>query len=260
MKTTTRLLPDLRTRVALPFDVVLGSVPYFNATPLTCALAQPLGTEHPSALSESLRTGSLDGALVPIVECLRSGNYQLVDEVAIASDGAVHSVFLALHKPIAEVKRVALDPASVTSRCLTRVILEIFLHLHPVYVKPGEDADAELWIGDQALAYRKANPSIPLLDLGQAWKDHTGLPFIFAVWALRPGIAGAREVADSLRKAQILGLAQRARLCQTEDDFKYLMDQIRYDVGVAEKQGLDLFSEHLLALGEISQKPHLNWI
>jgi predicted solute-binding protein len=135
--------------------------------------------------------------------------------------------------------------------------------MRPRYVPAGADginADAELWIGDQALEYRRKNPGVQLMDLGLEWKKHTGLPFVFALWSLSPELSNAREIAALLRRAQILGLAQRARLARTADQFKYLMEHIRYEVHVAEKQALDLFGEHLMTLGEIKQKPHLNWI
>ena len=89
----------------------VGCVQYLNAKPLIHGYDGPVVFDHPSALARDLARGALDVALVPIFEALRDPRYLIADGVAIASDGPVFSVFLALRGPLAEVRTIALDPA-----------------------------------------------------------------------------------------------------------------------------------------------------
>src|SRR5205085_12606549 len=130
-------------------------------------------------------SGGLDAALVPVFEALREPRYVLVDDVAVGCDGAVFSVFLAHRGALRGVRSVALDPASLTSSNLLKVLLAEFHDLRPAF---GGSGDAKLLIGNQALEFRAAQEGQSewqFLDLGAEWKRCTGLPFIFAVWALR---------------------------------------------------------------------------
>ncbi len=142
---------------------------------------------EPSCLATELRAGNLDVALVPLMEVLEAppGTYRVANDIAIGSQRAVYSVYLNYAVPLANIKTVALDPAAKTSVELTRLVLEKFHHVKPVYVSPGEPADAQLLIGDPAIAYRQAHPEQKYLDLASAWREFTQLPFVFAVWAMR---------------------------------------------------------------------------
>ena len=102
---------------------------------------------------------------------------QVVDGVAIASDGPVYSVFLAHRGPLHEIKTIALDPASRTSCHLLKCLLAEYHDLRPDYVTTAE-ADARLLIGNQAIQFRQKNGSeFSYLDLGEEWMRCTGLPF-----------------------------------------------------------------------------------
>src|SRR5262245_17258933 len=93
----------------------VGCVKYMNSRPMVHAYDGPVAFDHPSALARMLAAGDLDAALVPLFETLREPRYLLVDGAAVASDGAVFSVFLAYRGELRDVRRVALDPASQTS-------------------------------------------------------------------------------------------------------------------------------------------------
>ena len=109
----------------------IGCVQYLNSKPLIYGYDGPVVFDHPSGLARDLAAGKLDVALVPTFEALRSPHYTLVEGVAIASDGPVYSVFLAHRKPLAEVRSVALDPASLTSVHLLQVLLCEYHGLRP---------------------------------------------------------------------------------------------------------------------------------
>src|SRR5437588_11360321 len=104
-----------------PFRV--GSVPFLNAVPLTRGLEEQIILATPSKLAEMLQRDQLDAALVSVTEVLFKNRYDILDGIAIASLGEVKSVLLAHRKPLAEIKEVFCDTASLTSVQLLRVLL-----------------------------------------------------------------------------------------------------------------------------------------
>ncbi len=238
----------------------IGCVQYLNSRPLIHGYAGPVKFDHPSGLARDLAAGALDAALVPVFEVLRDPRYLLVDDVAIASDGPVFSVFLAHRAPLAEVRTVALDPASLTSAHLLRVLLAEYHGLHPRYVEEHDGPDARLLIGNQAIAFRLADAGRhELLDLGGEWQRCTGLPFVYAVWALRPGLADAGAAAADFRRLKCEGIAAIPAIAAAdaahprEVAARYLTHHIRFDLGAREKAGLAKFGELCAQAGFISR-------
>lgn len=231
----------------------LGSVPYLNAVPLTCGLERDCVFLPPAQLAVELHAGRLDAALVSVTEVLFHDGYDVLDGVAIGSDGPVASVFLAHREPLERLGVVHLDPDSCTSVNLLRVLLA------ERGVKPKFQALAHcaaaaaqtnvLLIGNPALDFRRAGHPHALWDLGEAWRELTGRPFVYAVWALRRGApAGLRA---RLRAAKNAGVAALPRLVAGRPEYDapfrraYLGGHIRYDLGAAEKAGLARFAELL---------------
>ncbi len=191
---------------------------------------------------------------MPIFEALREPHYTLAEGVAIASDGPVYSVFLAHRGPLSEVGTIALDPASLTSVHLLKVLLAEYHGLRPQFVELWEfpaKADAALLIGNQAIDFRRqADCDFAILDLGEEWRRCTGLPFVFAPWLLRPGLPDAVPVADDLRALKRYGLAHLAEIVDQEPrdlvfTERYLTQYIRFDLGDREKAGIEKFRELL---------------
>ncbi len=234
----------------------IGCVRYLNSQPLIHGYDGAVQLDHPSTLARELAAGQLDAALVPVFEVLRDPRYVLVDDAAIACDGSVWSVVLIHPGALHDIRCVQLDPASLTSVNLLRVLLAEFHGLHPKF---GAAGDAQLLIGNQAIAYRAQHPAAQVLDLGEAWQRQTGLPFVFAVWALRPDLPGLPDIAHAFRALKDHGLAHREEIIASDStatpDFRrrYLTEHIRYDLGPREKQGLaryrELLSKHGLIPG-----------
>ena len=240
-----------------PPDPRIGSVPYLNAIPLTCGIEKEVLFAPPSQLAVMLQNEMLDAALVSITEALLHPGYVILESAAIASDGPVLSVFLATQIPLNEVKVVHCDPASLTSINLLRVILHA-KGLHPEFrplqdYEQAIDLDAVLLIGDAAIAFRQQQPPHQLLDLGQAWQDLTGLPFVYAVWAIRESQASP-QLLNKLWLAKEQGLQQLARLIEEDHRFdlafrqSYVGKAIKYEMGEAQKQGINAFIEQLRRL------------
>ena len=240
----------------------VGCVQYLNAKPLIHGYDGHVVFDHPSALARDLARGALDVALVPIFEALRDPRYLIADGVAIASDGPVFSVFLAHRGPLAEVRTIALDPASLTSVHLLQVLLAEYHGLRPQMVDAATFrgiADAELLIGNQAIDFRHERAQTHrFLDLGEEWKRCTGLPFVYAPWLLRGDLENARAAADELRALGRAGVARIGEIVRVETfrdaafRERYLTQHIRFGLGPREKAGIGKFRELLAKHGFIA--------
>lgn len=242
---------DLERSLA-PFRV--GSVEALNAVPLTRGLEDEVLYAPPARLAELLRRDELDAALVSVVETLFTDRYDILDGIAVASLGEVRSVFLAHRRPLEELAVVHLDPASLTSVALLKVLLAE-RGLKPEFRPLADYADAPardavLLIGDRALDFAFAGHPHTLWDLGAAWTELTGLPFVYAVWALRRGIENT-ALRRALREARDFGLDTLDHIINTRPEYTrefrrdYLGWHIHYHLGADEKRGLARFVELL---------------
>lgn len=236
----------------------IGSVDSLNAVPLTRGLEERVTFTTPARLAELLRAGALDAALLSVTELLTNPGYTALDGIAIASRGPVRSVLLAHRRPLRELETVHCDPASLTSVNLLRVLLAeegIHPRFQPLrdYVRAPE-CDAVLLIGDRALDFAFGGHPHHLWDLGAAWWERTGLPFVYALWTLRPG-ADAASLGAVLGAARTRGLAELEAIVAAEHryptDFcrEYLTRNIRFELGAEEKRGLLEFARRLRRLG-----------
>ena len=235
-----------------PFRV--GSVPYLNAVPLTRGLEDEIQFVTPSKLADMLRRDELDAALVSVTEVLLNDRYDVLDGVAIASLGEVRSVFVAHRYPIAEVREIFCDRASLTSVNLLKVLLAergIKAELIPLPdYEIAPSCDAVLLIGDRAIDFERSGHSHQIWDLGAAWFELTKLPFVYAVWALRRGVEN-RELRRHLREAKEFGVDTLDHIIHTRTEYDldfrkdYLGWHIHYHLGTDEKRGLAKFAELL---------------
>ena len=192
-------------------SVRVGCVKYLNARPLIRGWPGNVEFDHPSALCQRLAKGQLDVALVSSFEFLRNSIYRIVDDVSISSDGPVYSVVVAHRGEFSNIGEIELDPASETAVNLLRCLLaELGLSARLTGGTP-ESAGlprARLIIGDQAIRFRKnhADP-FQFWDLGEQWKKLTGLPFVYALWLIRPEVADAKSIAQRLRALRDKNLA-----------------------------------------------------
>jgi chorismate dehydratase len=235
-----------------PFRV--GSVEFLNAVPLTRGIEDQIVFTTPARLAELLRRDELDAALVSITEVLLNDRYDILDGIAIASLGEVYSVLLAHKKPLAEVREVFCDTASLTSVQLLRVLLAE-RGLKPEF-KPLASYDSAtlpdyaMLIGDPALDFALGPRQHEIWDLGAAWYELTNLPFVYAVWALRRGVENS-VLRRILREAHDFGLDSLDSIIRTRPEYTYdfrkdyLGWHIHYHLGSDEKRGLARFMELL---------------
>jgi chorismate dehydratase len=178
----------------------VGIVNFLNSKPLAWGFLKGhhadlfAPTYHPPALvARLLGQGNLDIGLIPSIEVQRIPGLKVLPDLCIASRHEVRSVLLVSRVPVEQIKKVALDQNSRTSAALIRILLKERYGLSPEYLHERPDpermlaeADAALIIGDPALKVERDRYLI--LDLAAEWNALTGLPFVFAVWAVRPGV------------------------------------------------------------------------
>ncbi|MDT8335944.1 MAG: menaquinone biosynthesis protein [Desulfurivibrionaceae bacterium] len=261
----------------------IGMVNFINTAPLyevwrrTVARPEWRITEAvPSVLNKMLHEGALDLGFISSHEyALHPDKYRILDDISISATGAVGSVFLFSRKEIRELEgaRILLSNQSQTSVYLVKVILEEFYGIEPDYIdgtiseRSGglDDYAAVLAIGDDALRLNGTDEFPHKLDLGLIWQEQTGLPFVFAVWAVRedfcrtsPETVAAihlellRCIIEGRRDLRTISSLVAPRIpMPAENCFRYL-EGIEYDLGAAKKAGLKLFCEYLLKRGEAS--------
>lgn len=219
----------------------LGIVNFINTSPIYIPWQEmgPLdgwvleeGT--PTFLNSHLARGKLDaGSVSSYAYGLNADRYYILPDLSISATGPVGSVILLSKVPIEELseKLVLLTLQSATSVNLLHIILEDFLGIKPIFrtgnfkeLSANPLAQAYLAIGDEALRLNSDRDTLFRSDLAKIWLDHTGLPFVFAVWALR-------EESWIAWPEKILLLHKRLRECYS----KGLMDLERISNLVAHK-------------------------
>jgi chorismate dehydratase len=228
-------------------------VDFLNARPLTRGLIEepPAGVhvsrDAPSVCAAKLASGEADVGLIPSIEYQRIPDLKAVRGLGIAAASEVRSVLLVSNVSREKIRSVGLDPASRTSATLTRLLLKRRYRIAPEYGEPGPENDATLVIGDPALKARLNGHVV--LDLAAEWRAFSGHPFVFAFWAMRPGVPEAdvtRIVRDSYEAARrdfpalVAGEAARSGLSEAvvED---YLRHSLHYELDAGDLAGLDLF-------------------
>lgn len=242
----------------------IGTVGYLNARPLSDRIdinRHTLVLAHPAEVARMLRDDEVDVALVPVAAALSDGDFRIVPGVAIGAQGPVRSVLLVAETPPEQWRTVLLDGVSRTSVVLARLLLEGPLRerVRPDLVieavgpnealgRAGGDV-AALVIGDLALALQ---PRWSVrLDLAELWHAWTGLPFVFAVWAGRPGLDPA--VVEHLTSAGRAGV-EAVPSAYAGEDLRYLTGSLRYALDDAALMGLRRFAALGHAAGWIGRE------
>ncbi len=248
------------------FNARIGCVRYLNSKPLIHGHDGEVSFEVPASLADGLHDGRLDVALSPIFELIAHPGYLVVDDVAIASRGAVYSVFIAYAGDFDRLHTLYLDHDSRTSFNLQRVLLAEFHDLKPhcgplpggcppEVLQPGQGA---LIIGDPAIEFRQRHGDrYRYFDLGQEWQRATSLPFVFAAWLVRPGTPEPEVLGERLRTWRRDGQTRVENIVAAEHRFppelsrRYLTEFIRFRLGTEEKQAIREYARLLYKHGVV---------
>ena len=226
----------------------------------------------PATLNRMLAAGELD---LGFVSCIEYGThprlYRILPDLSISASGRVGSVFLFSKIPVNQLdgRVVLLSSQSETSVLLTKIVLEEFYGVRPLYVSGevhgdcGKECAALLAIGDDALRLAEVGGFQCRLDLGETWKIHTGLSFVFAVCAVREEFCAARPellraVYQRFLECRAEGGANLREICRIAAPripmevcqcFEYLKG-IEYDLGEKKREALERFFGYLIRRGE----------
>jgi chorismate dehydratase len=249
--------------------VRLGVVAYLNAQPLVRGLDRhadrfALRFDAPSVCATRLGEGAIDVGTIPSIEYARGDGYRIVPGIAIASRGPVASVALYSRTPVAAVRSIATDTSSRTSVALLRVLCARHFGIDPVMVPAPPDparmlerCEAALVIGDAALFLDHEAAGLRKIDLGGAWTDLTGLPFVWAVWAGREGALTASDV-EALQAARDAGVRESDAIAtahaggdpaRADIGRRYLRENMRYDLDEDAVSGMTEFFRLAAGLG-----------
>jgi len=239
----------------------VAAVSYLNTKPLLFGIKRhpiineiELVEDYPSKIAQMLIDDEVDVGLIPVAATLKMKQWNIVGNHCIGSEGAVASVCIFSEVPIEKIERVYLDYQSRTSVNLAKVLLREYWKKEVELIDAtGEDfrneikgTTAGVVIGDRALQQRLQSKYI--YDLGEAWKLHTGLPFVFAAWIANKELP--KEFVKNFDEANALGL-QHLEEVIAENPFavydlrKYYTGCIDYKLDEKKKEGMELFLEKL---------------
>jgi chorismate dehydratase len=171
----------------------IAAVSYVNTLPFLYGLGLPdirdrvdVVLAHPARCADLLQRGEVDIALCPVGALPGLGKYHVISDYCIGCDGPVRTVSIYSHKPLEELTHIVLYAESRTSNLLVQMINNEYWHHKFTFSSTSSTSSASsissgfLFIGD--ICFQKEQEFAFRTDLGQAWKEWTGLPFAFACW------------------------------------------------------------------------------
>lgn len=238
----------------------------------------------PSQCAQALRAGEADIGIIPVITTAEIAGLVVLPDVTIAARNKVRSILLVSKRPMEEIRTVAVDTSSRTSVGLTQVLLTKFFggrrELRPMApeLRPMlAECDAGLLIGDPAMMVKTDGMyahDLYIYDLAEVWREKTGLPFVFAVWAVRrAALAQMREGLDlggifrrsrdhGLQPENVAAIAREwaPRMGLTEVEIvSYLQENIHYRLDAECQEGLALYFRLAAECGVIERAPELEY-
>ena len=251
--------------------ITLSAVEYLNTKPFIEGLKVydfdqdfRIELDTPADCSRKLRTGLADIGIVPVADFPSLKGFRQLGGYGIGADGAVKSVLLVSNKPLEALSTIVLDYQSRTSNALARILVRDHYGLD-VRFESGEgqsDLNLEAYsgavlIGDRAIKH--ADRFTYRYDLAEAWKAHTGLPFLFAIWVGSPRVSTSLE--SELEKSFEEGMKRRAEVArqyqssfQQIDVLQYFTEHIRYRITPEHREAMRLFLEKVSIAETINER------
>lgn len=265
----------------------VSAISYLNTAPLLWDFEHaPAGAEFafsytiPSSCAASLRDGSADIGIIPAAAYTNIPDLLIFPGVAIASRRAVRSILLVSKMPLEGIRTIALDSSSLTSVALIKVLFakwwgegRSFTSMVPDIHQMLEKYDAGLLIGDPALRIDRSR--YITYDLAEEWIRLTGVPFVFAFWAVRREAlkdAGCDlDLPAVFQRSRDHGLAPEnlnqiatewaPRLGLSQNEIKsYLTENVHYYLGPECIEGMNLFFRYAREYGVLPPAPELHFL
>jgi chorismate dehydratase len=243
----------------------IAAIQYINTLPLIFGLQHrhdhDLILDTPSACFRKLIANEVDVALIPVLGTQMHTEVCAIPDLGIASENQTESVFVYSKKPLSKIQTVAVDPASLTSVNLLKIILHQQYQNQPEFVTIDsaeihdrlKSCDAALVIGDAAIITNV--PGMNRWDLASEWHAMTQLPFIFAVWAsLRRLTSSEQEVFQQSylegQASQEIVINQACKMLPVDREFvkRYYNLDLHYQLTPNDYQG---FSRYLALAADL---------
>ena len=251
----------------------VGRIPFGNLFPIFYILERDFDCSDfhfvdgvPSMLNKLLRNGEIDLSPSSSIEYLNHKDlYTYISGHSISSRGKAGSIFLFTQKLLSQMdgEIVQVTNQSATSIGLLKVISRRFYNVRLKLVEsstPQRGNNPFLLIGDDALLQLKVeNRGYKIYDLGELWYEHTGLPFVFALWIVRKdNIFGEKvkifnnfksnlDKAKDIALTNIRDLASLTPLKQfmTQEEIIEYWNKLDYDLTDKHLEGLKLYDSLL---------------
>lgn len=242
--------------------IKVTAVSYLNTKPFLYGIFKSglereidLSLDIPAECARKLASGEAGMGLVPVAAFPEIPEVRIISDYCIGSTGTVKTVCIFADCPMEELTHLYLDYHSRTSVELAKILLKEYWKTQPVLLpaQPGFEAKigrttGGLVIGDRAIAAAKKHGHV--YDLGEAWQQHTGLPFVFAAWVsnrpLDEGFIARFNAALRLGIGHIPQLMFILPAPQPGFDLqRYFTENISYELDAKKRQGLDLFMSSL---------------
>ena len=243
--------------------IKVGAVSYLNTKPLIYGFETGIMKEeieliydYPSRIATMLLNNEIDLGLVPVSIIPKLPEAHIITDYCIGSGGAIASVCLFSDLPIEKAEKVLLDYQSRTSVGLARILLKEYWNLSPELIDAKEDfrdhihgTTAGLVIGDRAFEQRQISPYI--YDLGYAWTELTGMPFVFAAWVSNKKLE--KSFIQSFNEANKFGLGKINDIVSRTpyslfNLAEYYTQNMDYNLDEKKKAGMELFLKKLTSL------------
>jgi chorismate dehydratase len=238
----------------------IGAVNYLNTKPLIYGFEQgmmeqdiELTVDYPAKVAQLLLDDTIDIGLVPVAVIPRLKEYYITGNFCIGCNGAVASVCLFSEVPLQEVTHILLDYQSRTSVALLKILLKEYWQVNPVLTEAAAGYETQLTgttaglvIGDRA--FKQRAKSAYIYDLGLAWKEMTGLPFVFAAWVANKKLPPSFiEKFNNTTAAglQHLDTIAAAATLEQYSLYKYYTENISYTLDADKQKALDIFLEKI---------------
>jgi chorismate dehydratase len=257
----------------------LAASSYLNSAPLIWSFSNgsrrnevELIDAVPARCADLLAEGSVDFALVPVIEYQRIPEAMLVPDVCVGSRERVRSVVLTSRlNNLKKIKTVALDESSRTSATLVKIIFKEFLGFEPRWTTTSPDIkqmlrenDAALIIGDPGMSF--ARQHLHVWDMAALWKENTGLGFVFAMWMALdraqvaiPDFAAARDEGVTKREEIVSEYVRKIEMPASEIR-EYLTRNIVFEIDEELQKGMQLYFELAHTHGQIGELKRLEFI
>jgi len=244
----------------LAHKIKVGAVSYLNTKPLIYGFEQgmmadeiDLVIDYPANVAKLLVENKIDIGLIPVAAIPLLMEHYIISDYCIGCDGEVASVCLFSQVPINEIETILLDYQSKTSVALLQLLLNEHWKIEPTLIESSADYEkdikgttAGLVIGDRAFKQRLISPYI--YDLGLAWKEMTGLPFVFAAWVSNKEIDA--DFVEQFNRANKYGLERLEEVVEknTSPHFdlrSYYTKNIEFELSLLKLKSVKLFIEKI---------------